>query len=750
MSGRVVGRFVILRELGRGGMATVYLAEQTDLRRRVALKELSSFHAGDDALAARFLREAQLSGSLTHPNIVTVHEYLEHEGIPYIAMEYCPRGSLRSRVHDLTLAQVAGVVEGVLAALAAAESRGIVHRDLKPENLMVTTDGGVKITDFGIAKALDTAAAPNLTMTGSTVGTPHYMAPEQAMGLQVGPYTDLYSVGIIAYEMLAGRVPYAETATPMAVLLRQVNEPIEPLAGARPDLDPAICAWVDAMVAKDPADRPPRAGDAWLQLEDAILAVLGPRWRRQARLLATPDEVSTAKPLTPAPFMSISGEGIDGSPAAAAGEPTGTPGAGPGSLQPLETVAPAAIQPMPGAATVDTPDVASPTPRPEPEPTSAPPLPAAGPTDLRHVQSTEPGDNAARLRMAALLLLVGAVVAGAIAALTIALSDRGGTGAAKPAISSGLHAVAGRAVPIGTHRVVLAGSSSGAWLMTRGQGAQPGTVAPMDNDGRPGAPISLGGIPAGIVADSHSVWALEVSGYQHQQVFLERVDPRTGTVVKAASFPDHDLPCLTDGSLTCNPVMSGGLIWAPVGSTLYGAPVSKPDALRAITTGGTIRDLVGDGRRLWLISGKSLLRIDASTGAMRRVLGPDTFPHGVQPFHLAAGQGHVWVSAASGRGATPNPGRLVSVDATGGGTPAVISYPYVGSIALRGHILWVERYDGEDELRALDAATGDPLGSTTTLSSDIAWLVPLGDRLLASTFDARTGARAIVPLSVVR
>ena len=150
---RSVGRYEILREVGRGGMAIVYLARQTDLDRYVALKELGAFHARPVVRPALPARVAAWPARSSHPNIVTVHDYFEHDGTPYIAMEYVERGSLRPYVGRLTLAQIGGVLEGLLAGLAHAEPHGIVHRDLKPENLMVTADGRVKIADFGIAKA---------------------------------------------------------------------------------------------------------------------------------------------------------------------------------------------------------------------------------------------------------------------------------------------------------------------------------------------------------------------------------------------------------------------------------------------------------------------------------------------------------------------------------------------------------------------------------------------------------------------
>src|SRR4051794_33676818 len=216
---RQVGKYEVQKEVGRGGMAAVFLARQTDLDRLVALKELSAFHAADPAFAERFLRESRVAGSLSHPNIVTVFDYFEHERVPYISMEFLERGALRPWVTELTVTQTAGVLEGVLAGLAHGESRGVVHRDLKPENLMVADDGRVKIADFGIAKALNQAATQyHLTATGTAVGTPTYMAPEQAMAKDVTPATDLYSVGVMAYEMLVGRVPFEPTDTPLALL----------------------------------------------------------------------------------------------------------------------------------------------------------------------------------------------------------------------------------------------------------------------------------------------------------------------------------------------------------------------------------------------------------------------------------------------------------------------------------------------------------------------------------------------------
>ncbi len=305
-----VGRYDLLDVIGRGGAAVVYLAHQRDLRRHVALKELAPFHAADATFAERFVDESRLAGSLSHANVVVVHEFFEDAGVPYIAMEYLPHGSLRQYIGDLSTAQIAGVLEGVLAGLSAGEAQGIVHRDLKPENLLVAGDGRVKIADFGVARALNKAATRAVvTVAGTTIGTPTYMSPEQALGTTLTPATDLYSLGVVSWEMLTGQVPFEETDTPVAVLYRHVHEPVPSVLTVNPDVDPAIAAWLERMLAKAPEDRFQSADEAWIALEDVVLELLGPRWRREARLAVQEgDRREEKRSLTPAAFESASQE----------------------------------------------------------------------------------------------------------------------------------------------------------------------------------------------------------------------------------------------------------------------------------------------------------------------------------------------------------------------------------------------------------------------------------------------------------
>jgi serine/threonine protein kinase len=295
---REIGRYRIEREIGRGGMGVVYLARQLDLGRAVALKELG---LPEPTLARRFVHEAQLAGSLNHPNIVTVHEYFEHGGVPYIAMEYLPRGSLRLLVATLPFECALVVLDGILAGLAHACEHRIVHRDLKPENVMRSDDGGVKIADFGIAKAQDDVATANLTPPGEFVGAPAYVSPEQVLGSPAAAASDLYAVGVIAFELLAGEVPFAGGGAPSTMLFRKVNERAPSLRSRRSDLDPALTDWVDRLLERDPERRPSDPGVAREALEDLAERLVGPRWRREGTLPAdVPERTPVAKSAPPA------------------------------------------------------------------------------------------------------------------------------------------------------------------------------------------------------------------------------------------------------------------------------------------------------------------------------------------------------------------------------------------------------------------------------------------------------------------
>jgi serine/threonine protein kinase len=282
---RRVSNYEVVREIGRGANAVVYLARHVHLNKLFALKELR-IDLADETAAARFRHEAQLAASLTHPNIVVVHDYFEDNGTPYIVMEYLERGSLRPLVGGLTPSEIFTVLEGLLAGLACADRNGVVHRDLKPENLMLTELGQIKIADFGIAKASATATT-NLTRTGLVVGAPAYMAPEQAKGEETGPAADLYSAGIIAYELVTGAVPYSG-GDPMSILWRHVHEPLPPVVLRKPGVDVRLAHWIERLLEKEPSRRPAGAREALDELRAIWDKVLErPRPARPPRRIAT-------------------------------------------------------------------------------------------------------------------------------------------------------------------------------------------------------------------------------------------------------------------------------------------------------------------------------------------------------------------------------------------------------------------------------------------------------------------------------
>jgi serine/threonine-protein kinase len=261
LSGRELGDFRLIRRLGRGAMAAVYLAEQPSLGRQVAVKVLRGDLANDDTYVRRFQREAQAAASLVHGNIVQIYEVGHVEGIYYIAQEYVHGLNLRqwiARNGTLDLKTALVVMRQAAAALAKAADEGIVHRDIKPENIMLTRSGEVKVADFGLARVSGGTDATDLTQVGMTMGTPLYMSPEQVEGKTLDPRSDLYSLGVTCYHMLAGSPPFGgETA--LSVAVQHLKTQPEPLETLRPDLPPALCRAVHRMLQKSPAKRYPSA-----------------------------------------------------------------------------------------------------------------------------------------------------------------------------------------------------------------------------------------------------------------------------------------------------------------------------------------------------------------------------------------------------------------------------------------------------------------------------------------------------------
>jgi eukaryotic-like serine/threonine-protein kinase len=260
----VDGRYRLVERIGSGGMADVWCATDQQLGRRVALKVLHPRFAADPQFVERFRREASHAAGLQHPNVVAVFDRGEWDGTPYIAMEHIEGPTLKEIVRDrgaLAPALAADVVVQILRAARYAHKHGIVHRDLKPHNVILDEEGRVKVTDFGIARA----GASEMTETGAIMGTAHYLSPEQAQGLPVDGRSDLYSIGVILYELLTGRVPF-DAESPVSIAVRHVSEPPIPPAEVNPAVPPALDAVTMRALAKAPEDR--------FQDADAFIAAL--------------------------------------------------------------------------------------------------------------------------------------------------------------------------------------------------------------------------------------------------------------------------------------------------------------------------------------------------------------------------------------------------------------------------------------------------------------------------------------------
>lgn len=255
----LLNRYEILEKTGEGGMAVVYRARDTLLNRQVAVKILRSQFASDREFKERFRREAQAAASLSHPNVVNIYDVGDTGRIHFIVMEFIVGRTLHEIIRDespLAIDRCVNIALQIAQALAHAHEHHIVHRDIKPHNILITNDGRVKVTDFGIAQALSSA---NLTQTGMVMGSVHYFSPEQAKGVNVQHFSDLYSLGIVFYEMLTGSVPF-KGESPIAVALKQIQDQPPQLTNRRPDIPERLAKLVMQLLEKSPEQRGESAG----------------------------------------------------------------------------------------------------------------------------------------------------------------------------------------------------------------------------------------------------------------------------------------------------------------------------------------------------------------------------------------------------------------------------------------------------------------------------------------------------------
>lgn len=353
-------------EIGRGAWGIVLRARHRQLGRDVAIKELPQAFAADPGVRRRFVSEARLLATLDHPHIVPIYDYVEGEGLCLLVMELLSGGTLWDRfmAEGVPADAACSIVLAACSALQHSHAKGILHRDIKPENLLFTATGTLKVSDFGIAKVVG-GVASMATRTGEVLGTPAYMAPEQALGHELTPATDVYAVGTVLYELLSGRLPFVDDGNAIALLYRHVHEQPVPLADVAPDLPPAFTETTMRALAAEPGDRFATAEDFGVALADAATGAWGPGWvqRGGVHVMAagrigerisgpyqpSAEMVGFALPANPAPDIRAPETVVEAA-ATAHGEPGFDPDASPDELVPLEDVVRAEPAPPPAAA----------------------------------------------------------------------------------------------------------------------------------------------------------------------------------------------------------------------------------------------------------------------------------------------------------------------------------------------------------------------------------------------------------------
>ncbi|RLD07564.1 MAG: hypothetical protein DRI32_00620 [Chloroflexi bacterium] len=267
--GVTLGAYRIISQIGKGGMATVYKAYQASMDRYVALKVLPQYHSKDPSFTQRFIQEAHTIARLEHKNILPVYDFGEEEGVAYMAMRYLDGGTLQDilSLGQLPLSEVVEIMSQICAGLDYAHRHGVVHRDIKPANVMIDDEGGVYLTDFGLAKVLE--GSSDLTVSGVVMGTPLYMAPEQSVGDAVDERADIYAAGVILYEMVTGQPPF-QAETPMAIVLAHLHDPLPLPKEVNPNVPDEIQRIILKALAKKPEDRYQTAKEMAEKLSETI------------------------------------------------------------------------------------------------------------------------------------------------------------------------------------------------------------------------------------------------------------------------------------------------------------------------------------------------------------------------------------------------------------------------------------------------------------------------------------------------
>ncbi len=666
-------------EIGRGGWGVVLRADHRGLERPVAVKELPRAFAADPGVRRRFVSEARLLATLDHPHIVPIYDFVEEDGLCLLVMELLPGGTLWDRFTTTGVSHdsACSIVVAACSALHYAHGKGILHRDIKPDNLLFAASGTLKVSDFGIAKVVG-GTASMATRTGEVLGTPAYMAPEQALGAELSAATDVYALGTVLYELLSGRLPFVDDGNAIALLYRHVHEAPTPLSEVAPDLPPELVETTMRALAADPNDRYATAEDFGVALADAAGDALGPDWLQRSGIavmatgrigarISGPHRLDTEpRPSTP-PLTSASG-----SPPAPA---TVIETRSPADLVPVQEIVAEAPDPVPAPSVANAPPV--PTAPPDaagpkrsralvvlvivvllalvggaiaifggggsskhPGATSRPPSVAATITLLPHPEHvtyafdaifvTETSSKAlARIDPATNAVTQIATLPGAAHAMAATSDSLWVSGAASPIIwrvRPGVTASQSQvtSVPIGKPVADIASGAGSLW-----------TSAPFTSEllridpttSQAVATITVGPTPDSVVVDSSGVWVAN----RVESGSVTRVDPTTNKVVATipvGPFPDQ----IGAGS---------GAIWtANRDGTVSRIDPATNEVTATITVGGQPKSLVVGEGAVWvsITSGTTVTRIDPATNKVTA-----TLTVGTHPDHGAVGAGSIWV-----------------------------------------------------------------------------------------------------------
>ncbi|MDH3349369.1 MAG: serine/threonine protein kinase, partial [Desulfobulbaceae bacterium] len=298
LTGKQLGPYQLNKQMGEGGMATVYKAYQASMDRYVALKILPSHFANDPQFSQRFLQEAKVIAKLEHPNILPVHDFGKSGNYTYLVMRLVEGGCLSDLMHGppLSFSEINRVISQVGSALDYAHRNGVIHRDIKPANILIDQLGNCLLTDFGVAKMVESSS--HLTKTGGILGTPAYISPEQGMGQKIDHRTDIYSLGVILYQMVVGILPY-NAETPMAVVIKHIHDPLPPPSQRCPTIPEAIEQVILKALTKKPIDRFDTAGTMVTALDKAISSLPNAGKETIASFTSTQTEKTIAQNSSP-------------------------------------------------------------------------------------------------------------------------------------------------------------------------------------------------------------------------------------------------------------------------------------------------------------------------------------------------------------------------------------------------------------------------------------------------------------------